>query len=246
MQRAFPVAGAKTDGLDARRIADYAARFLDQLRAWAPAEAVVEQVQTLLTMREQLVRERSAKRNALHVLRRKAVPTPLALRIAEDALGYLRARVEEIDAEVERLVGEHPTIGRAVALLVSVPGVGPLLAAHLVVATKGFSEPLVARRFAAYMGICPLEHTSGSSVRRRPRSRGYGPSGVRKLLYLAAMRLMRRGGAFEPYYRRKVSEGKSGRLVLNNLSNKLVRVMAAVLREGVPYEAGHRSARPAI
>jgi transposase len=127
VQRAMPIAGAKTDALDARRIADYAARFLDELRPWTPAEAVVEQVQTLLTMREQLVREKGAKQNALHVLRRKAVPTPLALRIAEDAVAYLAERVKEIDREVHRLVSEHPTIGPAVALLVSIPGVGLLL-----------------------------------------------------------------------------------------------------------------------
>jgi len=247
VRRAMPVAGAKTDALDARRIADYAARYLDELRLWSPSEAVVEQVRTLLTMREQLVRERGAKQNALHVLRRKVVPTPLALRIAEDAVGYLGDRIKEIDAEIRRLVKSHPTIGPAVALLVSVPGVSYLLAAHVVVATGGFERPLVARRFAAYVGICPLDHTSGTSVRGRSTSRGYGPRAVRKLLYLASMRLMSiEGSAHQAYYRRKVAQGKSGRLALNNLSNKLVRVMAAVLREGVPYEAGHVSVRPAI
>jgi transposase len=142
VRRAMPVTGAKTDALDARRIADYAARYLDELRPWAPAEAVVEQVQTLLTMREQLVREKGAKQNALPrpprrggVLRRKAIPTPLALRIAEDAVGYLAERIKEIGREVRRLVSTHPTIGPAVALLVSIPGVGLLLAAHLCVAT---------------------------------------------------------------------------------------------------------------
>ncbi len=246
IRRAMPVAGAKTDAADARRIADYAARFLDELRPWSPAEAVVEQVQTLLALREQLVREAGAKRNALHVLRRKVVQTPLALRIADDALVYLKARIKEIDAEVKRLVSAHPTIGPAAALLLSVPGVGHLLAAHLAVSTAGFTEPLVAKRFAAYLGICPLEHTSGTSVHRRPKSRGYGPTGTRKLLYMASMRLMQADGAFAPYYQRKVGEGKSGRLVLNNLSNKLVRVMAAVLRDGAPYDGGHRSVRPAI
>lgn len=244
--RAMPVAGPKTDALDARRIADYAARYLDELRPWSPAEAVVEEVQTLLTMREQLVREVNAKRNALHVLRRKHHQTPLAIRIAEDAAGYLQARIREIDAEVRRLVSEHPTIGPAVALLVSVPGVGYLLAAHVVVATGGFTRPLSGKRFASYVGICPNPYQSGTSVERRSRSRGYGPRTVRKLLYMASLGLVRTEGPLSVYYRRKVGEGKSGRLVLNNLSNKLVRVMAAVLRDGVPYEAGHRSVRPAI
>ena len=247
VKRAMPVSGPKTDALDAARIADYAARFLDELRPWAPAEAVVEHVRTLLTMREQLVRERGAKQNALHVLRRKHYPTPLAIRIAEDAAGYFKDRIAEIDREVRRLVASHPTLGPAVALLVSVPGVGHLLAAHLCVATEGFREPLVARRLSAWLGVCPLEHESGSSVRRRPRSRGYGPSAIRKLLYLASMRLVTiEGSPHQAYYRRKVAEGKPGRLVLNNVGNKLLRVLAAVLRDGRPYEAGHVSTRPAV
>jgi transposase len=247
VHRAMPVAGAKTDALDARRIADYAARYLDELRLWTPAEAVVEQVQTLLTMREQLVRERGAKQNALHMLRRKAVQTPLALRIAGDAVDYLAARIEEIDREVRRLVSQHPTIGPAVALLVSIPGVGHLLAAHLCVATRGFTTPLAPKQLSAWLGICPHEHESGTSVRRRARSRGYGPSAIRKLLYLASMRLVSiEGSAYQAYFRRKKAEGKSGRLVLNNVGNKLVRVMAAVLRDGVPYAADHVSTRPSV
>ncbi len=245
VQRAMPVTGAKSDALDARRIADYAARFLDELRPWAPAEAVVEQVRTLLTMREQLTRERTAKQNARRMLARKVVQTPLANRIADDAVAYLKDRITEIDREVRRLVSEHPTISRAVGLLVSVPGVGHLLAAHLCVATGGFSRPLRPKQASAWLGICPLEYESGTSVRRKPRSRGYGPSAIRKLLYLASMRLVSiDGSAHQAYFRRKTAEGKSGRLVLNNVSNKLLRVAAAVLRDGRPYAADHVSVRP--
>lgn len=247
VRRAMPVSGAKTDALDAQRIADYAARFLDELRPWAPAEAVVEQVRTLLTMREQLTRERNAKQNARQMLARKVVQTPLANRIADDAVAYLKDRIAEIDREVRRLVGEHPTIGPAVALVMSVPGVGLLLASHLCVATGGFSRPLRPKQASAWLGICPLEHESGSSIRRRPRSRGYGPSAIRKLLYLASIRLVSiEGSPYHAYFQRKKAEGKSGRLVLNNVGNKLLRVAAAVLRDGRPYEASHVSVRPMI
>ena len=40
------------------------------------------------------------------------------------------------------------------------------------------------------------------------------------------------GSPHQAYYQRKKAEGKSGRLVLNNVGNKLLRVMAAVLRDG--------------
>ena len=247
VRRATPVAGAKTDALDAARIADYAARFLDELRLWTPADAVVERVQTLLTMRERLTRERTAKLNARRMLQRKVVQTPLADRIADDAVAYLKARIVEIDREVKRLTSSHPTIGAAVALLTSVPGVGHLLAAHLCVATGGFARPLRPEQASAWLGICPLDYESGASVRKRPRSRGYGPSAIRKLLYLASMRLVSIDGSpHQAYFRRKTAEGKSGRRVLNDVSNKLLRVAAAVLRDGEPYEVGNVSARPTI
>lgn len=43
----------KTDALDSRRIAEYGFRYRDRLELWAPQEAVVEQIKTLLTTREQ-------------------------------------------------------------------------------------------------------------------------------------------------------------------------------------------------
>ena len=76
---------------------------------------------------------------------------------------------------------------------------------------------------------------------------GYGPSAIRKLLYLASIRLVSiEGSPYQAYFHRKKAEGKNGRLVLNNVGNKLLRVTAAVLRDGRPYEAGHVSARPTI
>ena len=64
---------------------------------------------------------------------------------------------------------------------------------------------------------------------------------VRKLLYLAAMNLKQHSAAHGRYFARKVAEGKSARLVLNNLSNKLIRIICAVLREGHPYQKNHVS-----
>ena len=70
---------------------------------------------------------------------------------------------------------------------------------------------------------------------------------MRKLLYLASIRLVTvEGSSTQAYYRRKVTEGKPGRLVLNNVGNKVLRVVAAVLRDGVPYEADHVSVSPTI
>lgn len=121
---------------------------------------------------------------------------------------------------------------------------GLLLSAHLLVVTDGFRREVTARQLAAYIGICPYEHTSGTSVKKPSKSRGYGPPVLGKLVYLGAMNLKRCSPRYRAYYERKVAEGKSGRLILNNLSNKLLRVICAVVREGRPYRESYRSARP--
>ena len=76
---------------------------------------------------------------------------------------------------------------------------------------------------------------------RPSKSRRYGPPMIRKLLYLAAMNLKQHSTVHARYFARKVAEGKSTRLVLNNLSNKLLRIICAVLREEHPYQNNHVS-----
>ena len=112
------------------------------------------------------------------------------------------------------------------------------------VVTDGLRREVSARQLAAYIGICPYEHTSGTSVKKPSTSRGYGPPVLRKLMYLGAMNLKRCSARHRAYYERKVAEGKSGRLVLNNLSNKLLRVICAVVRERRPYRENYRSVHP--
>ena len=161
-------------------------------------------------------------------------------------IAYLKDQIEEIEAEIRRLIRQHPTMSQTVTLLLSVPGVERLLAAHLLVVTNGFRREVTARQLSAYIGICPYDHISGTSVKRRARSRPYGPPVLRKLLYLAALTVKHRTGRFEHYYLRKRAEGKPARLVLNNMANKLVRIICAVLRDGRPYYDTHRSINPAL
>ena len=73
-------------------------------------------------------------------------------------IAYLKDQIEEIEAEIRRLIGQHPTMSQTVTLLLSVPGVGRLLAAHLLVVTNGFRREVTARQLSAYIGICPYDH----------------------------------------------------------------------------------------
>ena len=236
--------GPKTDLLDSGKIAEYAYRYRDRLRLWQPNETVVEQVRVLLSTREQLVEQKTATINARQALARKVVQTPAANQALEATTAHLKEQIRAVEAEIRRLITEHPATAQMFAFVTSTPGVGVLLGAHLVVLTKAFKEVPSHRRLAQYLGIAPNAHESGTSVRRRPRSRGYGTAVVRKLLHLAARSVRTHHAGYRYYFMRKVEQGKPASLVLNNIANKLLKTLCAIMRNRQPYIPMYQSIHP--
>lgn len=244
VKRAFAVTGHKTDAVDSQQIAEYAYRFVDDLHLWAPKSEILEHIRILLTAREQFTGQKVANQNTLTMLHRKYVQTPVANTRYERTIAQLVENIKVIDKELKNLIDSDPSFRQMVQSLLSIPGVGMLLATQLMVVTENFSRPVNARQLSAFIGICPYEHQSGSSIYRRPRSRRHGPSALRKLLYLAAMSVRTHRTEFRAYFLRKVAEGKSPRLVINNIANKLLKIICAVALARSTYLAGHRSIHP--
>lgn len=241
VKRAFQPGGPKTDAADSAQIAEYACRFEDELHFWRPPTELVEQIQVLLATREQFSNQKTAHHNAWRALRRKVVRTPLAEQLHQQSIAQLQKHIHDIDAELRRLIDSDPAFKHMLLLLLSVPGVGLLLASHLILLTQASLEP---KELASYLGIAPNEFSSGTSVFQKACSRGYGPPAVRKLLYLASCSVRTHREQFRSYFLRKTAEGKSKRLVLNNLANKLLKISCAVLRSNTPYIPNYRSVQP--
>lgn len=237
--------GPKTDPIDSAKVAEYGLRYFDKLGIWEPNAVVVEQIRTLLVTREQLVKQKTANLTTQHSLKRKVIQTPQALAVLSVTVAHLREQIAVVEAEIRKLIRSHPSLAQMVALLATIPGVGELLAANILVMTGGFAQKPQYRRFAAFLGIAPLDNQSGIR-RKRSRSRGYGPAIPRKLLHLAARSVVVHNRGFKTYYLRKVAAGKNKTLVLNNLANKLLRIICAVMRDHKPFIQNHKSINPCL
>lgn len=246
VKRAFDESGHKTDAVDSRQIAEYAYRFADELNFWQPNDDLVEQIKVLLSTREHFSVQLIANQNTLQTLKRKPVQTPLANQTFRQAISRLKEDIKAIDQEIRRLIDQDPKYGQMILLVTGIPGVGLLLAANLLVITQGFTKEVTARQLAAYVGICPYQHTSGKSVYKKARSRHYGPSRMRKLLYLAALSLRTHNQHYRAYFHRKVAEGKAKRLVLNNIANKLLKVICAVVNTQTAFIPNYKPISPVV
>ena len=241
VKRAFKPNGPKSDAVDSLQIAEYAGRYFDQLTLWQPRSEILEQIKVLLATREQFVVQRTTHKNALQAIQRKVVKTPFAEQVHLQMIEQLKQQIRAIEQEIRRLIDSDSTFKPMLLLLMSIPGVGFLLAAHLIVLSQ---ISLTPRQIASYLGLAPNEYSSGSSVYKHATSRHFGPQAIRKLLYLAACSVRTHRHEFKTYFQRKTAEGKSARLVLNNIENKLLKIICAVLRSNTPYDPNYCAVQP--
>ena len=232
VKRAFKPNMRKTDAVDSLQIAEYAGRYVDKLSFWQPRSEVLEQIKVLLATREQFVTQNTAHKNSLKAIQRKPVKTPFAEQAHLQMIDFFKKQVHAIDLEIRRLIESDPTFKQMLLLLLSVPGVGLLLAAYMILLTQ---VSLDYKQLNSFLGIAPNEHSSGSSVHGHPTSRHFGPAAIRKLLYLAALSVIAHRDQFRTYFLFKTKQGKPARLVLNNIENKLVKIICAVLRSNLPF-----------
>lgn len=245
VKRAFDLSPKKSDIIDSKRIAEYAMLFKDKLKLWQPPEQILEQVKTLLSLREQFVNQSTANKNILKAINKKVTPSRFAIESLELTIAELKNKIKEIEKEIKNLLLSDKVIGFKYLLLISIPGVALLLATELLVLTNGFTKTVNYKEIASYLGICPHENTSGTII-KRTRSAGYGHPRIRKLIYLAACSVREHNQAFRNYFNRKVSEGKNERMLINNIANKLIKLICGVIKSGKPFIKNYCSLPPAL
>ena len=87
----------------------------------------------------------------------------------------------------------------------------------------------------SYCGVVPFEHTSGKSIRGKPRVHYMANKRLKKLLHLCALSSVQYNTEMKAYFDRKVQEGKHKMLVINNIRNKLLHRICASIRDNRSY-----------
>ena len=236
----------KDDLLDSVRIAEYGGIYNKRLTPWTPNDPLVDLIAQRLVVREQLVKQRTALKNQRTVAQRKWIHDPVTLDMLETQIKHLKEQITALERSMLEVVQSSPVLAHGYRLLVSIPCVGFCTAMNLIVITRGFTAKRTYRRLAAYLGVAPRRRQSGTSFDMGNHSRGYGPSLMRKALHMSARSAKRSVTHSRLYFERKKAQGKNGRLIMNNLVNKQLRLICAVLNSGQPYNKNFVSIPPML
>ena len=227
----------KNDRIDALRIADYARRFHDKARLVTADHLRTNKLKQLLTRRENLVRRKTMHHTQIRNLNKcmdKSLQATFT-RIDKAQITALGKSIKQIEALIKEVIAAEPEHQRIYDLLLSIDGVGPVLAAHLLALTEGFLRFKTARELSCHAGCAPFEHSSGSSIRGKTRVSRQAQSTLKYLLHMAAVGVTARKGELQDYWKRKVAQGKHKMSVLNAIRNKLIHRIYAVIDRGTPF-----------
>ena len=220
---------AKTDKADATLIA----RFCEERRppAWQPLPAEVRELQALARRLDSLLEMRQMEANRLEVAGTQSVRESLA-----EHLAYLDAEVARTQQLIRSHIDSHPGLRGQRDLLLSIPGIGETTAAKLLSEIMDVKLYRSARQLAAFAGLAPRLHESGSSIRRKARLSKTGAPRLRKALYFPALVAMKHNPRIKALGARLKDRGKCPMEVIGAAMRKLVHIAYGVLKSGRPFD----------
>ena len=220
---------AKTDRIDARTIVRFAC--VTPLRERQKTPENLARLQTLVLRRRQLVELR-----ALELQHLEAAHDPSHKLSVQSLVAHLDTLVEQLDQQIDDAIRDDQEFHNKARLLQSVPGVGPVSAATLLVDLPELGNANRAQ-LAALAGVAPFNDDSGPRSGKR-RVRG-GRADLRSTLYMTALSLIRCNPVFKAFHKRLKHAGKPYKLIAIACIRKLLNILNSILKNNAPWNPAH-------
>lgn len=238
LKKSLGMVRGKSDAIDSERIARFLSKNVDELSLYNPPRQVIEELSLLLARRNKLLKlvniEAHTKEEMCSV--GSSATKRFILEQSNEAIKQLKQQIKQVENQINTLIKSDDELSQKASLMMSVPGVGKVLTWYLLIKTNEFKNISDPRKLACYAGVAPFEHSSGTSVRGKTRVSFYADKLLKKILHMAALRVIQIDGDMKEYYLRKVDEGKNKMSVINAVRNKIIHRVMAVIRDNRPYE----------
>lgn len=223
---------SKTDKRDSVVLARFLSSRVHQ--RWQPEPSEVRGLKALLRRLDALETDIRRERNRWE----KAEIQDASQAVQESISTVIRA----LEGERTRLINQikdhfddHPGLKNDRQRLKSIPGIGAVLSGELtaLLRSRDFrraSEP------AAFAGLVPIAHESGTSVHKRAVMSKAGSGQLRAKLYMGAVAAIRGNARIRAFYERLLARGKAKMSALGAVMRKLVQIAFGVLKNQRDYD----------
>lgn len=237
IKRSSGLVREKSDKIDAGMIARYAWLYREELEPSKLRSVVFQEMGRLIGLRDQLVRNRAGLIGTLKETQQllNSPSTDVGCTVLKRSIDYLSKQIKATETRLHELITKEESLNKSFKLLLSMKGIGFVLACQLIYHTHNFNRFKSWRQFSSYCGLAPFEYSSGTSIHRRKKCHYLGDRKMKSLLSMASISAIQHDQELRLYYKSKVAEGKPKMIALNNVRNKLLARAFAVVKRGTPY-----------
>ena len=220
----------KTDKADAALIAEFCQKEKPSL--WQPLSPEIKHLRALIrrltdqkaNLQQEINRLKSGERDAWVV------------GDLQTHIDYLEERIKATEEEIQELIDRTPNLKSQHKLLTSIPGIGDQTASTLLAEIGDISTYEGARQLAAYAGLNPQGHRSGSSVHKKTRISKQGRSELRSCLYMPAIVAMGHNPVIKNLNNRMAERGSHKMEIVVASMRKLLHIAYGVLKNQIPFD----------
>ena len=230
----------KTDKADASMIAEYAWRHQDKAVLFEPLSESLAQLREVFLYRHKLVQQRVAmdvRKQDKEAAQDSSKALSFIKRKSKHLMAEIDRAIKECDEMIDRIISEDPELAENYAIVTSIKGVARQNGACLLIYTNNFKRfDMDARKIACYYGVAPFGKESGTSVHSPAHTSQFANKLIKSLLSQAAQIARIYNPEIKAYYQRLITRGKKHAVAINNVKNKLLRIIVALVRKKTMYD----------
>lgn len=229
----------KNDKADAELIWTFAQ---DQgVDLWEPNPAYLEECRSLQSLVSLYLKQNTQLKNKLEYLTSRGFTKGVVVRSLKLQLKRVRKEIDMLENEMEQIIKTHDQ--ELLTCLKSIPGMGKKTAMFLIIFTNRLSGFESSKQLVAYLGLAPTERTSGTSIRGKSRISRAGNPKLRSMMFLCSFTAYKHNGPCKALFDRLVAKGKTPKLALIAVANKLLKQAFAIANSRIPFDAEYRSVK---
>ena len=239
IKRSSALQRVKSDKADSGIIAEYAMRNYDQMRLYKPLGSNLKRLREVFLYRHNLVKLKvciTLRKGEKQFTQEKSDISRFMAMSSKHLISEFNKKIAECDKRIQQIIDEDEELQRNFEIITSVPGVGAQNAVCLMVYTDNFSRfDYDSRKIACYYGVAPFGRQSGTSVNTPAHVSPFANKLIKSLLTQAALASVNFCPQMAIYYHRLLEAGKKKPVAVNNVKNKLLHVITAMVRKGEKY-----------
>lgn len=236
----------KSDPMDAARIREYGERHMDKLEnTHFPSDTVYE-LRELYATRRMFVMQRKQLLTMIRCDAHRPDRSATAQDMKQDMIQHLSDMIASIEEKMAEMIDDDPELSKTSEIAQSVPGIGPVTATELIIKTGNFKRVGTAKKCATLAGIAPFPNSTGKSDKGSHVSH-MGDKQLKALLFMCANSAILHFEKMRIYKMKKHEvEHKHIFVVLNNVANRLLKILYALIKKGEMYDPKYLQADPRL